>query len=61
MSNDKYTPFEFGHKLGLMGRYAAKHLCQFTSRAERLEFCRGYSAGIDAAKRQQEVKRQWKR
>ena len=54
------TPYMFGHKIGMQGKYGAKYLCYFSTRADRLEFCRGYSAGIEAAKRQQEVKRLWK-
>lgn len=53
----RYTAYEFGHKLGVLGKRADVHLKQFGTRAERIEFCKGYSAGMDAAKRQREVKR----
>lgn len=57
MNHEKYTPYEFGHKIGRIGKYGAKYLCLFVSREDRIEFCKGYSDGIDAAKRQREVKR----
>ena len=46
-----YSPYRFGYKLALMGKYAGKHLAQFSTREDRINFCRGYSAGIDAIKR----------
>lgn len=46
-----YSPFRFGFKLGMMEKDAFKHLRQFETREDRLDFCRGYSAGIEAAKR----------
>lgn len=61
IESQEQTPYMLGHKLGMQGKYGAKYLCYFSTRADRLEFCRGYSAGIEAAKRQQEVERLWKK
>ena len=46
-----YSPFQFGLKLGLMDKDAYKHLRQFATREDRLDFCRGYSAGIRLRRR----------
>ena len=50
-----YSPFQFGLKLGLMDKDAYKHLRQFETREDRLDFCRGYSAGISALNRKKGV------
>lgn len=49
-----YSPFRFGFKLGLMEKDAYKHLPQFGTREDRLDFCRGYSAGISALNREKQ-------
>lgn len=49
-----YSPFQFGLKLGLMDKDAYKHLRQFETREDRLDFCRGYSAGISALNREKQ-------
>lgn len=46
-----YSPYRFGYKLALTNKYAGKHLSQFSTREDRINFCRGYSAGIDAINR----------
>lgn len=51
-----FTPYRLGLGLGLMQKDATKHLRQFATRQERLEFCRGYSAGIEAARRAEKMK-----
>lgn len=50
-----FTPYRLGLGLGLMQKDATKHLRQFATRQERLEFCRGYSAGIEAAQRAKKI------
>lgn len=51
IDKNTYSPFRFGYQLAFMEKDGTKHLRQFATREERINFCRGYSAGIDALNR----------